>query len=84
MTRQRVDRLLDAWFGNASRVLQPGRGFCIRCGYAKCTNCPPFRKMLELYFSEAIIRDKMHVVLTGKDRMGNRVEPGGFAWEWER
>jgi DNA modification methylase len=65
------DRLLDAWFGNASRVLQPGRGFYIWGGYANCGNYPPFLKKHELYFSQAIIWVKEHPVLTRKDFMGN-------------
>lgn len=64
------DRLLDAWFGNAARVLDPGRGFYIWGGYANCANYPPFLKKHGLYFSQAIIWDKMHPVLTRKDFMG--------------
>ena len=70
VSEQEFDRLLDAWFGNASRVLQPGRGFYIWGGYANCANYPPFLKKHELYFSQAIIWDKMHPVLTRKDFMG--------------
>ena len=70
VNEQEFDRLLDAWFGNASRVLQPGRGFYIWGGYANCANYPPFLKKHELYFSQAIIWDKMHPVLTRKDYMG--------------
>jgi DNA modification methylase len=64
------DRLLDAWFGNAARVLLPGRGFYIWGGYANCGNYPPFLKKHGLYFSQAIIWDKQHPVLTRKDFMG--------------
>lgn len=64
------DRLLDAWFGNAARVLVPGRGFYIWGGYANCANYPPFLKKHGLYFSQAIIWDKQHPVLTRKDFMG--------------
>jgi DNA modification methylase len=64
------DRMLDAWFGNAARVLQPGRGFYIWGGYANCSNYPPFLKKHQLYFSQAIIWDKQHPVLTRKDYMG--------------
>jgi DNA modification methylase len=64
------DRLLDAWFGNIARVLDPGRGFYIWGGYANCGNYPPFLKKHALYFSQAIIWDKMHPVLTRKDYMG--------------
>lgn len=65
------DKLLDAWFGNASRVLEEGRGFYIWGGYANCANYPPFLKKHELYFSQAIIWVKEHPVLTRKDFMGN-------------
>lgn len=67
---QEFDRLLDAWFGNAARVLDEGRGFYIWGGYANCANYPPFLKKHGLYFSQAIIWDKMHPVLTRKDFMG--------------
>src|SRR5262249_36331108 len=64
------DRMLHAWFGNLARVLQPGRGFYIWGGYANCGNYPPVLKACELYFSQAIIWDKQHPVLTRKDYMG--------------
>ncbi|MFV0446371.1 MAG: DNA methyltransferase, partial [Planctomycetaceae bacterium] len=75
------DRLLDAWFGNIARVLVPGRGFYIWGGYANCGNYPPFLKKHGLYFSQAVIWDKQHPVLTRKDRMGSRVERVSFGWE---
>jgi DNA modification methylase len=62
--------LLDAWFGNAARVLQPGRGYFIWSGYANLGNYPPFLKKHGLYFSQAIVWDKEHPVLTRKDFMG--------------
>jgi len=62
-------RLLD-WFGNAARVLLPGRGFYIWGGYANVANYPPALKASELYFSQTIIWDKQHPVLTRKDFMG--------------
>jgi len=64
------DRLLHAWFGNLARVLSPGRGFYIWGGYANCGNYPPVLKEVGLYFSQAIIWDKQHPVLTRKDFMG--------------
>lgn len=67
---EEFDRLLDAWFGNAARVLLPGHGFYIWGGYANCGNYPPFLKKHKLYFSQAIIWDKEHPVLTRKDFMG--------------
>ncbi len=64
------DRLLDAWFGNIARVLLPGRCFYIWGGYANCGNYPPFLAKHGLYFSQSIIWDKQHPVLTRKDFMG--------------
>jgi DNA modification methylase len=65
------DGMLEAWFGNIARVLEPGRGFYIWGGYANCGNYPPVLKKHELYFSQAIIWVKEHPVLTRKDFMGN-------------
>jgi DNA modification methylase len=64
------ERLLQLWFGNIARVLLPGRGFYIWGGYANVGNYPPVLKLCELYFSQAIIWDKQHPVLTRKDYMG--------------
>jgi DNA modification methylase len=64
------DRLLDAWFGNLARVLEPGRAFYVWGGYANLGNYPPFLKKHELYFSQGIVWDKQHPVLTRKDFMG--------------
>jgi len=64
------DQLLDAWFGNMSRVLEPGRGFYIWGGYGNLGNYPPFLKSNGLYFSQGIVWDKQHPVLTRKDFMG--------------
>jgi DNA modification methylase len=68
---EEFDRLLRAWFGNMSRVLEPGRGFYIWGGYANCANYPSALRECELYFSQAIIWVKEHPVLTRKDFMGN-------------
>jgi DNA modification methylase len=68
---QEFDRLLDAWFGNISRVLEPGRAAYIWGGYANCGNYPPVLKRHGLHFSQAIIWVKEHPVLTRKDFMGN-------------
>jgi DNA modification methylase len=64
------DRMLNAWFGNMARVLEPGRAAYIWGGYANCANYPPVLKKVGLYFSQAIIWDKEHPVLTRKDFMG--------------
>ena len=70
VTDEQFAKMLRAWFGNASRVLLPGRGFYIWGGYANCGNYPPVLKECQLYFSQAIIWDKEHPVLTRKDFMG--------------
>jgi DNA modification methylase len=63
-------RLLRAWFGNLARVLLPGRAFYLWGGYANVANYPPALKECGLYYSQAIIWDKQHPVLTRKDYMG--------------
>ena len=70
VTDEEFDKLLDAWFGNIARVLDPGRGFYIWGGYANLGNYPPFLKRHALYFSQSIVWDKQHPVLTRKDFMG--------------
>ena len=64
------DRMLDAWFGNLARVLLPGHIFWVWAGYANLGNYPPFLKKHGLYFSQAVVWDKEHPVLTRKDFMG--------------
>ena len=51
-------------------MLLPGRGFYIWGGYANCGNYPPVLKACGLYFSQSIIWDKQHPLLTRKDYMG--------------
>ena len=70
MTDEAFDKILREWFGNIARVLEPGRGFYIWGGYANCANYPSALKENELYFSQAIIWNKLHPVLTRKDFMG--------------
>lgn len=65
------DQLLNAWFGNIARVLEPGRAFYCWGGFSNCGNYPPVLKAHGLYFSQAIIWVKEHPVLTRKDFMGN-------------
>jgi DNA modification methylase len=67
---QEFERLLKAWFGNMARVLAPGRGFYIWGGYANLGNYPGPLKAAGLYFSQGIVWDKQHPVLTRKDFMG--------------
>jgi DNA modification methylase len=70
VTDEEFAKLLHAWFGNIARVLQPGRAFYLWGGYSNCANYPPVLQAHDLYFSQAIIWDKQHPVLTRKDYMG--------------
>jgi DNA modification methylase len=70
VSEEEFDRLLNAWFGNLARVLVPGRAFYIWGGYSNCGNYPPALKTAGLYFSQAVIWDKQHPVLTRKDFLG--------------
>jgi DNA modification methylase len=63
-------RLLRAWFGNLGRALLPGRAFYIWGGYSNIGNYPQALAESRLYYSQAIIWDKQHPVLTRKDYMG--------------
>ncbi len=60
---------LKAWFGNAARVLLPGRGFYIWGGFSNVANYPLALIEAGLYFSQTIIWDKQWPVLTRKDFM---------------
>ena len=70
VTDEAFDELLLAWFGNAARVLKPGGSFFIWGGYANLANYPAPLKKSGLYFSQALVWDKQHPVLTRKDFMG--------------
>jgi len=74
------EALLAAWFGNLSRVLLPGRAFYIWGGYSNLGNYPPALKAAGLYFSQAIVWDKQHPVLTRKDFMG-AFELAYYGWK---
>ncbi|MGO8703767.1 MAG: DNA modification methylase [Candidatus Brocadiia bacterium] len=70
VTSEAFDKMLLDWFGNASRVLKPGGSFYIWGGYANLGNYPGPLKACGLYFSQGIVWDKQHPVLTRKDFMG--------------
>lgn len=71
VTDEEFDRLLAAWFGNIARVLVPGGGFFCWGGYKNLADYPAPLKRAGLYFSQAIVWDKRHPVLTRKDLMGS-------------
>jgi DNA modification methylase len=63
-------RLLRAWYGNMAYALEPGRAFYAWGGYANVANYPAALAESGLYFSQTIIWNKLHPVLTRKDFMG--------------
>jgi DNA modification methylase len=67
---EEFERLLHAWFGNMARVLLPGRAFYVWGGYSNLGNYPLVLNAHGLYFSQGIVWDKEHPVLTRKDFMG--------------
>lgn len=80
VTDEAFEEMLDAWFGNASRVLMPGGSFYIWGGYANLGNYPAPLKRAGLYFSQGIVWDKQHPVLTRKDFMG-AFEIAFYGWK---
>ena len=67
---EQFKQFLSDCFQNMSRVLLPGRSFYIWGGYVNLGVFPPILKDCGLYFSQAIVWDKAHPVLTRKDFMG--------------
>jgi len=80
LPEEKFDRLLRAWFGNIARVLLPGRGFYIWGGYANLGNYPSALRECGLYFSQGIVWNKEHPVLTRKDFMG-AFELAFYGWK---
>ncbi len=80
VTDDAFDQLLLDWFGNASRVLKPGGSFYIWGGYANLGNYPGPLKACGFYFSQGIVWDKQHPVLTRKDFMG-AFELSFYGWK---
>jgi len=70
VTDEAFDEMLGAWFGNIARVLKPGGSFYIWGGYANLGNYPRPLEANGLYFSQGVVWDKQHPVLTRKDYMG--------------
>ena len=70
MSDEDFAKILREWFTQFARVLEPGRAFYIWGGYANLANYPSAMSENELYFSQAIVWDKQHPVLTRKDFMG--------------
>jgi len=67
VSEEDFDLLLDAWFGNIVHVLDAGRSAYIWGGYANLANYPAFLKKHGLHFSQCLVWNKRHPVLTRKD-----------------
>jgi len=59
--------MLNAWFGNLARVLEPGRAAWLWGGYKNLANYPAAFQKNGLYWSQCIIWNKMHPVMNRKD-----------------
>jgi DNA modification methylase len=70
LSDKQFEQKLREWFGNAARVLKPGGTFYVFGGYANLANYPPVLQACGLYFSQGIVWNKLHPVLTRKDFMG--------------
>ena len=79
LSGEEFDKVLLEWFKNTSRVLKPGGSFFIWGGYANLGNYPGPLKASGLYFSQSIVWDKLHPVLTRKNFMGS-FEMVFFGW----
>jgi DNA modification methylase len=80
LSAEAFEKLLLAWFGNLARVLDPGRAFYCWGGYGNLGNYPPALEASGLYFSQGIVWDKLHPVLTRKDFMG-AFELAFYGWK---
>lgn len=70
LSEEEFNRLLHTWFNSIARVLLPGHSFFIWGGYSNLGKYPPVLESCGLYFSQGIVWDKQHPVLTRKDFMG--------------
>ena len=79
MSDEEFDLVIRAWFGNAARVLEPGRSFYIWGGYANWANYCPAMEEVGLRFAQGIVWAKGHPVLGRKDMM-NDCEFAWYGW----
>jgi DNA modification methylase len=70
VSAEEFERLLQLWFGNLARALAPGRSFYIWGGYSNLPTYPPVLRAHGLFFSQAIVWNKLHPVISRKDFMG--------------
>src|SRR5882672_3877642 len=80
VSNEAFDQMLRAWFGNIAYALEPGRGFYVWGGYANLGNYPSALAESGLYYSQGIVWNKCHPVLTRKDFMG-AFELAFYGWK---
>jgi DNA modification methylase len=80
VTEEAFGQMLRAWFRNLAGALEAGRSFFIWGGYANLGSYPPALAECDLYFSQAIVWDKEHPVLTRKDFLG-AFELAFYGWK---
>ncbi len=71
VSKEKYIDFLRMWFGNASRVLRPGRSVYLWGGYNNCEVYPSVFKDSGLYFSQAVIWLKEWPTFGRRDFMGN-------------
>jgi len=80
LSEEAFEAMLHSWFGNIGRVLQPGRAFYLWGGYSNIFNYPEALRAAGLYFSQMIVWNKCHPVLTRKDYLG-ATEMAYYGWK---
>jgi DNA modification methylase len=80
MSDDDFDDILRLWFANLAFAMEPGAAFYIWGGYANLGNYPSALKENGLYFSQGIVWNKLHPVLTRKDFMG-AFELAFYGWK---
>lgn len=80
MPPEEFEKMLNAWFANASRVLKPGGSFYIWGGYANWANYCLALAANGFYFSQGVTWVKHHPVLGRKDML-NDCEYAWYGWK---
>lgn len=80
MPPAQFQKVLEAWFGNASRLMVDGAPFYVWGGYANLSVYPPAMVATGLHFAQCIIWVKQHPVMTRKDFMGD-FEIAFYGWK---
>jgi len=80
LSDEEYEAVLDSWFGNIARVLDPGRSFYTWGGYSNCARFLTAMSRHGLHFSQSVIWVKEHPTLNRKDFMANH-EWAFYGWK---